>query len=683
MSRSIPLCALFSLLILSTVDAGLAPESVAVVVNTSSPGSLSVANAYVKLRQIPDRNVIPLDGITNTERLTVAQFRTQILEPIFRILRERKLNSQIQCIAYSTDFPTAIDVSGDVGNRPLPQVLTPTASINGLTYLYQAALAADPRYLDLNANLYARRHGVRSKDTPWTAREQQSYAAALTRLRPQTPRRNQPVADALRPENDPELQAAREALLSLGARHPHAAALQYQLAGLLAQTDRTEEALEYLQRAVEAGWYDTRQAQRDPDLAPLHGSTEFNRLVQAMSQVRIEVQSPRGFRSDRSWNFGGEPVDAPAPRYLLSTVLGVSTGRGLSIPAIIENLQRSASADATRPPGTIYYVKNGDIRSVTREWGFAPAVAALKDLGVAAVIQDGILPAHADDVAGAMIGIADFDWPASKSTILPGAIVEHLTSFGGVMTAGAGQTPLTEFLRHGAAGASGTVTEPYAIQAKFPDPFLHVHYARGAALAEAFYQSVAGPYQLLIVGDPLCTPWRRPFDVTVADFPEQPVSGPLRLAPRAAAPDREPVPVDWYLDGLRQGTVLPGAELVLETADLPPGPHELSLVAFASDDVETAGRWSGVLNVMRDDSRRASLSAERQEHEIVMTAAATGATGLKIWHLGRVLAAFDGDAGSIRIPCDRVGSGPVTLRLQIETNTGPATAAIQTVELAP
>ena len=66
------------------------------------------------------------------------------------------------------------------------------------------------------------------------------------------------------------------------------------------------------------------------------------------------------------------------------------------------------------------------------------------------------------------------------------------------MSQGAGQTPLSEFLRFGAAGASGTVTEPYSPSpTKFPSPMIQVHYARGCTLAEAFYQSVSGPYQLL------------------------------------------------------------------------------------------------------------------------------------------------------------------------------------------
>ena len=52
--------------------------------------------------------------------------------------------------------------------------------------------------------------------------------------------------------------------------------------------------------------------------------------------------------------------------------------------------------------------------------------------------------------------------------------------------------------------------------AKFPLPSIQLHYVRGCSLAEAFYQSVSGPYQLLIVGDPLCQPWAVIPKITVA-----------------------------------------------------------------------------------------------------------------------------------------------------------------------
>ena len=51
-------------------------------------------------------------------------------------------------------------------------------------------------------------------------------------------------------------------------------------------------------------------------------------------------------------------------------------------------------------------------------------------------------------------------------------------SMGGIMLPEEGQSPLSEFLRHGAAGASGTVVEPLTLlQAKFPLASMHLHYS--------------------------------------------------------------------------------------------------------------------------------------------------------------------------------------------------------------
>lgn len=254
----------------------------------------------------------------------------------------------------------------------------------------------------------------------------------------------------------------------------------------------------------------------------------------------LAVQPGVPFGARTAWDAQGQPMagkgkDAQGRRYMLATMLGVTSGRGLSVREAVSVLERAAAADGTRPAGTVYYMRNGDVRSRTREWGFEAAVRMLKELGVSAVVEEGTLPSGHSDVAGAMVGIAGFDWPGSGSRILPGAICEHLTSAGGVMTWTLFQTPLTEFLRNGAAGASGTVTEPLAIQAKFPDPFIQVYYAQGFSLAEAFYLSVRGPYQLLIVGDPLCRPWGKARVAPVACATVD--AGPTLAADASLQPD--------------------------------------------------------------------------------------------------------------------------------------------------
>ena len=202
-------------------------------------------------------------------------------------------------------------------------------------------------------------------------------------------------------------------------------------------------------------------------------------------------------------------MEAGGSRYMLSTVLGVTDGgdRGNTAQEILRYLEASPKADGASPTGTIYFMDSGEIRSTTRAPGFHMAVEQLKLLKVAAQIDKGEIPKNKADVQGLLCGVANFDWNSSHSTIRPGAICENLTSFSGVFTPGFPQTTLAEFMKNGAAGSSGTVAEPFAIQNKFPYASVQVHYARGCSLAEAFYQSVYAPYQLIVVGDPLCQPW--------------------------------------------------------------------------------------------------------------------------------------------------------------------------------
>jgi uncharacterized protein (TIGR03790 family) len=89
---------------------------------------------------------------------------------------------------------------------------------------------------------------------------------------------------------------------------------------------------------------------------------------------------------------------------------------------------------------------------------------------------------------------------------LPGAIADHLTSFGGVLS-DSGQMSVLEWLQAGVTASYGTVIEPCNFPEKFPDPAILVpSYFRGQTAVEAYWKSVASPQEGLFVGDPLAKP---------------------------------------------------------------------------------------------------------------------------------------------------------------------------------
>jgi hypothetical protein len=390
-----------------------------------------------------------------------------------------------------------------------------------------------------------------------------------------------------------------------------------------------------------------------------------------------------GFRSWYGFGPEGRLIEAGGQPYLLSTVLGVTSGRGNSVNEVVNCLRRAASADGTQPKGTIFYCQTGDVRSTTRAPEFAAAVAELAKLGVKAEIIKTAMPEGRKDVMGLMSGVADFSWPRTGSTILPGAICENFTSFGGILVEGQSQTPLSEFIRYGAAGASGTVVEPYAIGAKFPSPMMHVHYARGCSLAEAFYQSLFAPAQQLIVGDPLCQPWAQIPKVEVGGVASDGVvKGKLTLEPKASVSGGGKIDrYELFVDGRRTDTTRIDGKIEWDSATESDGYHELRVVAIDAGPIETQGR--AIIPVTSNNHGRTiqatAAAGIRWGQSLKVHIKAEGMQELAVVHGTRVLGKTTGPEGDVEINPRVFGLGPVQLQA---VGTAGATAA-QRVWSAP
>ena len=255
------------------------------------------------------------------------------------------------------------------------------------------------------------------------------------------------------------------------------------------------------------------------------------------------------------------------------------------------------------------------------------------------------------------IGTPNFDLSEAGLSFLPGAICENFTSFGGRFSPRIGQTKLSQFLKYGAAGSSGTVTEPYAIQAKFPHPRIHVHYARGCTLAEAFYQSVAGPFQLLIVGDGLCQPWAKipKLKLSGSILQQAPISGSFDLS---LSQENSKVPVaavDLFLDGRPVRRLAPNqlGKLTFNSEQMPDGHHEFRLVPIAAGPIASRGSLTAsftVDNQGKSTELKSSTLVSNVEDSIEFTATSKGAKKIQLLHNKRVIKESEGENLQVSVP---------------------------------
>jgi uncharacterized protein (TIGR03790 family) len=168
-------------------------------------------------------------------------------------------------------------------------------------------------------------------------------------------------------------------------------------------------------------------------------------------------------------------------------------------------IQRGIDSDGGRPPGTLYLVRTMDSSRNVRAASYQVAADRLAARVRVTEIRTPITR-DIPDVIGYFTGASVVD-ELPRLRFRPGALADHLTSTGGVLYGGAQMSALA-WLRQGATGSYGSVSEPCNHVEKFPNPaVLFDHYLRGETLLEAYWKSVAMPGQGLFVGEPLARPF--------------------------------------------------------------------------------------------------------------------------------------------------------------------------------
>ena len=632
---------LLALLCATAANAGGGPETTLVVVNGRSPVSRRVAHDYVALRRVPANHVLYLDEVPHDGVIQLAEFREKIWAPIEAYLKRAGLDGAIDLITYSADFPYAVSFRKEMGGERPSQMIGGQAALTGVTYLIRQVEAGEPFWELLRGQNPT--HTNRYSRFPWGGR-----VAGERKLTSDDREIFRKAAMAYRKQ---DYATAEREYAKFVKQAPQVGRAWIEYAACLVALKRNGDALDALESAARNGFADVRLVDSQQAFAPLRKDPRFTRLLERMRGSMPGLRPTRGFRAAHAWGADGEPGDDEKHRYFLSTQLAYTGFVGNSYPEVTAYLKASAGADSTMPDGTVYICKNSNVRSTARQQFFGALEGALKARGRKVEVLDNTkIPAGKDDVIGAVVGTAGFNWGASKSRILPGAICEHLTSFGAHFGT-ASQTKVSEFLRFGAAGSSGTVMEPLALHIKFPNPLIHVFYADGCTLAEAFYQSVHGPYQLMVIGDGLCQPFakRAEFRVEGAGAPWK---GKVAFQPEGAAGSYE-----LWVDGRRVAT---GEPLEWDTTGELDGWHDVRIVHLSNDLLEM--RTSQALDgVVANGSHALEASADPVVYGNPIQLKVKGAKQFEVWCGGRKVA--DGPSVDSRL----VGPGPVDLIVRTET----------------
>ena len=511
------------------------PENTLVIVNADSPDSLAVANQYVELRSIPRTNVVYIHNVprygSSPQTTSAELLKEKVLDPAFKAMRDRGIEKQIECIAYSADFPTRIAIQTQIdthleqtGKKASKVVHERWASITSVTYFYHNVFSEKPDFFNLDANNFANPRQMKVLGNPFVGEDALRFSTALKAI------------------EKGDLNASIDLLTKLDKVHPEQLSVGYALARCFALQGENDKAINTLNRIKEMGFASKSLLGSDRAFSTIKGSRPFLEITRSMEDLSDGTSPSRSFSANKYWASNGWPNGNAdqGERYILSSVLAIIKPKASTLKDSLTVLRSSAEADGTHPKGNVYFADHKDVRSRARKRQFEAAKQELKSLGRTAIIGSSLTPLGDPKIIGATLGSSKIAWQKSGSRFVPGAICDNLTSYGGLW--GKNQTRLTEYLDAGAAGASGTVCEPYAVAAKFPSARWHAHYARGCTLAESFYQSVNGPSQLLLGGDPLCCPFGkfpdfkitgiRDGDTVTGDFtlkfPQQPRSPSIK-----------------------------------------------------------------------------------------------------------------------------------------------------------
>jgi len=192
----------------------------------------------------------------------------------------------------------------------------------------------------------------------------------------------------------------------------------------------------------------------------------------------------------------------PADDYKLRPAMMLAGNSFEQVKALID---RGIASDHTFPKGKAYLLSTSDKARNSRAPSFAKTVRDFSGVFSTQLIEANVITGH-QDVLFYFTGLTEVSMLHTLG-FLPGAIADHLTSVGGMLTDSTQMSSL-RWLEAGATASYGTTVEPCSYPQKFPLPaIVMLHYALGASVIEAYWKSVLWPGQGVFIGEPLASPF--------------------------------------------------------------------------------------------------------------------------------------------------------------------------------
>lgn len=178
-------------------------------------------------------------------------------------------------------------------------------------------------------------------------------------------------------------------------------------------------------------------------------------------------------------------------------------------------IDRGIQSDFTRPAAKAYLVVTKDKARNTRSPAFAVAQRRFSGIIPVTIVHTYAIR-DKFDIMFYFTGTKKVRF-LDRIGFLPGAMADHLTSFGGRLLHGQQMSAL-RWIEAGATGTYGTVVEPCNFPQKFPNPVIAMErYLGGETLIEAYWKSVVWPGQGIFIGEPLARPYAHENGVATAD----------------------------------------------------------------------------------------------------------------------------------------------------------------------